>query len=274
MWQNLADQEVKERVARLELPFNKYGHDHFGISRDHLAFAYSVIAPAYRHYFRMRVFGVEHVPKQGRGLVIGNHSGGIPFDAAMVMGSLLFEMEPPRHVHGMVEKFAQYWPVVSPMFSRVGQLAGLPEHAVRLLEDERLLMVFPEGVRGIGKLYKDRYKTTRFGTGFMRIALQTGSPIIPFAFIGAEEAFPTVLHLNMLARLFGAPYFPVPAHIVPLPLPVRCAIHYGEPLLFEGNGTERDEVIESYVGQVRQSVQDLIEQGREMRRDRVAQGDP
>jgi 1-acyl-sn-glycerol-3-phosphate acyltransferase len=108
----------------------------------------------------------------------------------------------------------------------------------------------------------------------MRIALQTGSPILPFAFIGAEEAFPTIMHIAPLAKLFGAPYFPVPAHIVPLPLPIRCAIHYGEPMTFDGNGTERDEVIEGYVEQVRGRINDLIAEGRAMRRERVAQGDP
>ena len=269
MWQKLTDSEVQSRLERMQLPFNRYGLDPYGISRDHLGFVFSVLAPAYRHYFRVQVHGTQNIPKKGRGMVIGNHSGGIPVDAAMVLTSVFFEMEPPRLLHGMVEKFAQYWPMVSPMFSRMGQLPGLPQHAVRLLQDERLLMVFPEGVRGIGKLYRDRYQTRRFGTGFMRIALQTNSPIIPFSFIGGEEAFPTLWHIKPLAQLLGAPYVPVPAHIVPIPLPIRCSIHYGEPMHFEGDGRESDETIAVYVAEVRERVDQLIAEGRVTRRERL-----
>ncbi len=126
-------------------------------------------------------------------------------------------------------------------------------------------MVFPEGARGTGKLYKDRYKLVRFGTGFMRLALQTKSPIVPVAFIGGEEALPTVYHFRTLARLIGAPYVPIPKHIVPFPLPVECSVHYGRPLIFEGSGNEDDWVIQGYVEQVRDSIGALLRQGLEDR---------
>jgi 1-acyl-sn-glycerol-3-phosphate acyltransferase len=154
-------------------------------------------------------------------MLVSNHSGGVPADGGMIIASLFFSLDPPRQVHGMVEKFAQEWPFVSQWFNRVGQLPGLPEHAIRLLRDGRLLMVFPEGARGLGKLYKDRYHLSHFGTGFMRIALQTGTPVIPLAFIGGEEAMPTVFHATRLARLVGAPYWPVPPYLLPVPLPAR-----------------------------------------------------
>ena len=262
----LVDPDVEERLARLELPFNEYGYDPYGVSRDHLAYFYSFLSVLYRKYFRVRTFGIEHVPERGRGMLIGNHSGALPVDGGMVLASLLLDHEPPRHAHGMVEKFAESWPFVSLIFNRIGQLTGLPDHAVRLLEEDRLLMVFPEGARGTGKLYKDRYKLVRFGTGFVRLALQTRSPIIPFAFIGGEEAIPTLFHIRPLAKLVGAPYWPVPPQVVPFPLPIQCDLHYGEPLLFEGDGTESDEVIESYVDQVRGRIIDLIAVGLERRR--------
>ena len=123
-------------------------------------------------------------------------------------------------------------------------------------------MAFPEGVRGIGKLYKDKYKLVRFGTGFMRIALKTNTPIVPFAYIGGEESFPAVYNAKPLAKLVGVPYWPVPPYLVPLPLPVPCRIHYGHPLYFEGDGTESDSVIEEYVQQVRTQIAILIEEGR------------
>jgi 1-acyl-sn-glycerol-3-phosphate acyltransferase len=265
--------EARERVERLELPFNSYGLDPFGISKEHLAVFYSTLGLFYRHYFRVRTYGIEHVPKQGRAMVIGNHSGGLPVDGGMLLASLFFELDPPRHAHGMVEYFAQNWPFVSSWFSRLGQLPGLPEHALRFLEADRVLMVFPEGARGTGKLYKDRYKLVRFGTGFLRIALQTGTPIVPFAFLGGEEALRTVYHAPAIARVLGAPYVPIPPWLVPMPLPFPCEIHYGEPVVFEGTGNESDSVIEDKVSLVRERIEALIEVGREQRRGRVREAE-
>lgn len=262
----IVDKEVFDRVRRLELPFNRYGLDPYGISQEHLAEFMTVLGWLYRHYFTVRTHGIEHVPKSGRAMVVGNHSGGVPVDGAMIIASLFLEMEPPRLGQGMVEKFANRWPVVSHWFSRVGQFTGLPEHAERLLREGRLLMVFPEGARGTGKLYKDRYELVRFGTGFMRLALETNTPIVPFAFIGGEEALPTVMHLKRLAKLVGAPYIPVPPYLLPVPMPVHCEVYYSEPMCFEGDGTEADDVIAGYVEQVKQRIRGLIEKGREERR--------
>ena len=128
MWQRITDPEVAERLDRIDVPFNRYGLDPFGISRDHLGGFYSMLGFFYRRYFRCLSFGIEHIPDSGPVMLVGNHSGGLPVDGGMVIASLFFDKEPPRHTHGMVEKFAQHWPVVSPIFSRVGQLTGLPEH--------------------------------------------------------------------------------------------------------------------------------------------------
>ncbi len=269
IWDRLTEKTVRARLDALDLPFNRYGLDPLGISKAHLGAFYSLLKPLYHQYFRVETFGIEHVPPWGRAMVIGNHSGGLPVDAAMALAALFFEGDPPRHAHGMVEKFAQRWPVVSPLFSRIGQLTGLPEHAVRMLEDDRLLMVFPEGARGTGKLYKDKYKLVRFGTGFMRIALQTRSPIVPFAFVGGEEALPVIHHADGLARLTGAPYWPVTPYVLPIPLPFPCQLWFGEAMHFEGDGHEADPVIEGYVQQVKDRIAALIEQGRAFRRGRL-----
>lgn len=262
----LTTDEVRARVERLELPFNPYGLDPLGVSKAHLAAWFSTLGWLYRHYFRVRCSGIEHVPTQGRVLVVGNHSGGLPVDAAMVFAALFFEREPPRLLHGMVEKFAQNWPVVSPLFSRIGQFAGLPEHAVRLLEMDRPLLVFPEGARGTGKLYRDKYDLVRFGTGFVRVAMRTRSPIVPFAFVGGEEALPTVYHAKLLAKLTGAPYWPVTPYLLPVPLPFPCQILFGEPLSFEGCGDEDDDEIAAHVDTVRARIEALIAQGRAERK--------
>jgi 1-acyl-sn-glycerol-3-phosphate acyltransferase len=269
MWRRVTTSGVRRRLQRLDLPFNRSGLDPYGISKEHLGVFYSLLGVMYRRYFRVKTFGIDNVPDKGAAMLVGNHSGGIPVDGGMVLASLFFDHEPPRHCHGMVEYFAQTWPIVSPWFSRIGQLTGLPEHAVRLLRDDRLLMVFPEGLRGVGKLYRDRYKLERFGTGFIRIALRTNAPIIPLAFIGGEEALPTVYHARRLAKVFNAPYWPVPPYLAPVPMPLPCEIHFGKPIHFEGDGNESDETIHGYVERVRDEINALIGTGRETHAKRL-----
>lgn len=257
----LVDQEIKDKVRRLELPFNRYGIDKYGISQEHLDVFFSVLGTLYRRYFDVTVFGIENVPDRGRAMIIGNHSGGVAVDGAMILASLIIEKDPPRLGQGMAEKFLNRWPIVSQWTNRVGQFTGLPEHAARLLEDERLLMVFPEGARGTAKLFVERNSLVRFGTGFMRLALETNSPIIPTAFIGGGDAVPTIHNSETLGRLVGAPYVPLTPYVLPLPRPVSCEIYYGEPMYFEGDGSEEDELIFEYVGAVKQAVAELIELG-------------
>ena len=165
----------------------------------------------------MRCSGIGHVPARGRAMLVGNHSGGIAIDAAMVIASSFLEMEPPRLAQGMAEKFINRLPFASVWTARCGQLTGLPEHAQRLLESERLLLVFPEGARGTAKLWKDRYSLVDFGSGFMRLALRTKSPIVPFAFLGGGDAIPTVTNLYKVGNLLGLPYLPVTPWLLPLP---------------------------------------------------------
>lgn len=259
--------EVKGRIERLEIPWNRFGVDRYGVSKKHLALGFTAIEPFYRHYFSVKALGVDHVPRHGRCMLVGNHSGGIAIDGAMVIASMFFAKEPPRLAQGMIEKFLNRMPFASMLSSRFGQLTGLPEHAERLLEDERLLMVFPEGAKGTAKLYKDRYSLVRFGTGFVRLAMKTKSPIVPFAFLGGGAAFPTVANAELLGRLVGAPYVPIVPYLVPVPLPVRLEVEYGEPIVFEGTGAESDSVISGYVEQVRTAIATMIARGRERRED-------
>jgi len=259
---------LEARVERLELPFNEYGVDPYGISKRHLKQALTVFAAMYRYYFRVRCFGAEHIPARGRGMLVGNHSGGVAVDGAMVLTSTMLELEPPRLSQGMVERFLHNFPVSSLWASRTGQFTGLPEHAKRLLEDDRLLMIFPEGARGTAKLYPQRYSLVDFGTGFIRLALQTRSPIIPFAFLGGGAAIPTVFNARALGKLMGVPYIPLTPYLLPLPLPVQLEIHYGEPLVFQGTGDEEDHVIEGYVEKVKARIAGLIERGRAQRHGR------
>jgi 1-acyl-sn-glycerol-3-phosphate acyltransferase len=257
--------EVRDRVGRLELPFSRFGVDNYGVSKKHLTYWFTLLGALYKEYFRVKAYGTENIPKRGRAMLIGNHSGGIAFDGAMVIASCFFELEPPRLAQGMVEKFLNRMPLASLWMNRVGQLTGLPENALHLLEDDRILMVFPEGARGTAKLYWERTSLVHFGTGFMRLALQTKTPIIPFGFIGGGDAFPTVFNAVELGRRFGAPYIPISAYLLPIPLPVQLAVHYGEPMRFEGTGNEDDATIESKVNEVKTRIADLIEHGERQR---------
>ncbi|MEM6962324.1 MAG: lysophospholipid acyltransferase family protein [Myxococcota bacterium] len=261
----LASGDARRRVERLDLPFNSLGFDPYGIDKDQLARLYTVLGWMRARYFEAEEFGLEHVPTRGRAMLVGNHSGGIAIDGAMVMASLFFGRDEPRLAQGMAEKFLHRTPFASYILNRVGALTGLPEHAVRLLEDERLLMVFPEGARGTAKLFHERDSLVEFGTGFMRLSLQTGTPIVPFAFVGGGEAIPTVANLYGLGKLLGVPYVPVTPWVLPFPMPVRFELIYGAPMRFEGTGNEEDRQIRRYVEQVKERVGGLIAQARAVR---------
>ncbi len=262
-------QDVRARVDALELEFNPMGVDRYGVSKWHLVIFFSTLLALYRYYFRVKVFGAEHVPPRGRAMLIGNHSGGVAIDGAMVLTSMLMELDPPRLAQGMAEKFLNRMPISSLWTSRLGQFTGLPENAQRLLEDDRLLMVFPEGARGTAKLYSERYSLVEFGTGFMRLAMKTRTPVIPFAVLGGGAAFPTVFNSTTLGRLIGAPYVPFTAYLLPIPLPAPMEVHYGPPMLFEGTGDEEDAVVAGHVEQVKRTVAAMIDAARSQRRGRL-----
>lgn len=260
------DEEVRERIERLELPWTPIGTDPYGVSKWHLAVAFSLLKPLYRHYFRTEVRGLQHVPPSGRVLLIGNHSGGVALDGAMTIGACFFEMSPPRLAQSMAHKFINATPGASLWANRLGQFPGLPEHAIRLLEDERMLLVFPEGARGTAKLFPERYDLLEFGHGFMRLALRTKTPIVPFAFLGAGEAIPTVRNLTTVGKLLGVPYVPITPYLLPLPLPVAVDLDFSEAMRFEGTGNEDDVVVQGYVDQVRDRIRGLIDAGYRRRR--------
>jgi 1-acyl-sn-glycerol-3-phosphate acyltransferase len=253
--------DVETRLARLEIPFNRYGVDPYGISKRHLGRVMRILLPFYRSYFKVETFGLERIPDRGRAMLVGNHSGGIAIDGAMVLAAMFFSKEPPRLAQGMIEKFINRLPFASQWASRIGQFTGLPEHCIRLLEDDRLLMVFPEGARGTAKLYKDRYSLVSFATGFLRQALQTRTPIIPFGFLGGGEALPTISNAYTLGRLLGLPYFPITPYGLPIPLPARMQIHVGAPMTFDGTGREEDGVIFGWVDEVKARIAALIDGG-------------
>ncbi|MGB5812613.1 MAG: lysophospholipid acyltransferase family protein [Polyangiales bacterium] len=267
------DPEVASRIDALDLSFNKFGIDPYGIAKKDLVRFVSAFSKLYRNYFHVELYGLDNVPPTGRAILVGNHSGGVAIDGAMVMGSMLLDAEQPRLPHAMLDKFIHQFPGASQLMSRTGQFTGNPDQAVRLLRDDRLVLVFPEGARGTAKLAKDADTLVDFGTGFMRLALETGSPIIPFGFVGGGDALPTIANLEWLGKLIGVPYIPITKWGVLVPKPTTFQLLYGKPMSFEGSGHERDDVCDAMVDQVKEKIRDLIAQGRQLREGRIAETD-
>jgi 1-acyl-sn-glycerol-3-phosphate acyltransferase len=263
--------ELDDRIRKVPTRLNEFGYDPWGL---HPATVRETILPAlalYKYYFRVETHDIENVPP-GRVLLIANHAGQLPFDAAMVSVAMLLEAEPPRIVRGMAEFWVSELPWVSIFATRGGAASGTPDTCREMLEAGEAVMVFPEGVRGMNKLYKDRYKLQRFGTGFMRLALEAQTPIVPLAIVGSEEQQPGFANLKSLGRVFGMPAFPITATfpllgpLGMLPLPVKYHFHFGEPLHFSGSPTDDDTVIDAKVETVRHAIEALFERGLKERR--------
>ena len=262
----LVDDELRERHARIDLSLNEYGYDRWGASRDAQLRTLALGRFLHRHYFRVESHGIEHVP-DGRVLLIGNHSGQLAYDGFLVSTALFFDREPPRFCRAMIERFFIQTPIVGSFMTRMGQLTGIQENAERLLtEEQAAVLVFPEGARGGGKVWAERYKLMGFGQGFIRLAKRTGTPIVPFGFIGGEEMVPSLSRNEPLAKLLGMPYLPTVPWGLPLPAPVKVHVHFGAPMRFEGTGDEEDDVILPEVRQVEHAVDELIHRGLEMRK--------
>jgi 1-acyl-sn-glycerol-3-phosphate acyltransferase len=255
-----------EAVRALPKPPNEFGVDSFGFDPE---FALSAVAPfawLYRRYFRVEAHGVEKVPR-GRALLVGNHAGQIPIDGAMVGVALLLDANPPRIVRTMTEKWAASLPYISTIFARSGQIVGTPENCRRLLAEGETVLVFPEGVRGISKLWPQRYQLQDFGLGFMRLALETDTPIVPVAIIGSEEQAPALLNLKSVGKLIGFPALPVTVTGLPFPLPAKYRIYFGDPLRFTGSPDEEDAELDKKVRVVKTTLQGMLQQGLEERKN-------
>jgi 1-acyl-sn-glycerol-3-phosphate acyltransferase len=190
----------------------------------------------------------------------------------MISSAMLLEAEPPRIVRAMAEYWVPQLPFVNVVAARGGVLVGTPENCVAMLEAGECVLAHPEGVRGMNKLFSKRYELQRFGLGFMRLALDTETPIVPVAVLGSEEQQPGLANLKGLGRLLGMPAFPITlgfpwlGPLGLLPLPVKYHIYFGEPLHFDGSPTDEDAVIQQKVDVVRKSITDMFTRGRGERR--------
>lgn len=261
-FKKFVDEDTQRRIQTIaERETSEFGTDQFGFDAKTLITIAPFFIWLYRNYFRVETFGAENIPK-GRMMVIANHSGQLPFDAGMILTAFILEPKTPRLLRGMVEKWSSEVPFISTLFSRTGQVVGTPSTCKALLERDQGVIVFPEGVGGISKLFSERYKLSNFGTGFMRISLASKAPIVPVAVIGAEEQAPAIANLSSLAKSLGMPALPlIFPQIIPLPLPVKYRIYIGEPMMFEGDGTEDDDEIKALVQKTKNRIKEMIDQG-------------
>ena len=265
MREQLTDPEVAAAIEGLPNRVNELGFDPWGLCPED-AKVYFSLAKRIAAYFRPEIHGIEKLPA-GRVLVVPNHSGQLPFDGLVISVACLLRAQPPRLLRAQAERWVPTLPVVNEAFARCGVVLGDPINCRNLLLEENAILVFPEGARGSGKPWRERYRLRQFGRGFMRLALQTEAPVVPVAVIGAEESIISLHDGKPLADLLGMPYLPIHP-LLPLlgplayfPLPTKVHVHFGEPMHFTGPFDDEDPVIDAKVEQVQSRVQQMIDDG-------------
>jgi 1-acyl-sn-glycerol-3-phosphate acyltransferase len=261
------EREVELRLNEAPLRLNEYGYDRYGFQPQRARRFLLPTALLYRFYFRVETHDVENVPP-GKVLLIANHAGQVAYDGAMLTIAMLLEADPPRICRGMGEYFLWKVPWMGVTATRMGTLVGTPENCVAMLESGECVMVFPEGARGANKPFRQRYQLQPFGQGFMRLALESGAPIVPVGIVGAEEQQPGLANFREVARFVGLPSLPVTVTFpwlgplgIALALPVKYRIYFGKPLCFEGDSTEEDDAIQQRVDVVKKALSDLLARG-------------
>lgn len=222
----------------------------------------------YRKYWRVEVSGLENIPDEGRALLVANHSGQLPWDGAMVGLAVMNEHPAQRLVRTLYADWFPTLPFFSTLFVKAGQTLATEENGIRLLEQEQLVAVYPEGYKGVGKLFRERYRLARFGRGgFVRMALKTRSPMIPVSVVGAEETYISLAKSETIAKMIHFPYFPISPTwpwfglLGFVPLPTKWTIDFGEPIPVEPYGPETAEnvmLVSQLADQVRNVVQEMI----------------
>ena len=254
---------VQERMS------GDYAVDEFGFDpelNDHVLMA--ILRPLYRSWFRVEASGMENVPEIGGALIVANHSGTVAFDSMMTQVALLDDHPAHRHLRMLGANLVFQTPFLGEIARKAGHTLACNPDAERLLGRGEVVGVWPEGFKGIGKPFSDRYKLQRFGRGgFVAAALRTGTPIIPTAIVGAEEIYPMIGNAKLLARLLGLPYFPItptfpwlgPLGMVPLPS--KWFIHFGEPIATDGFGegaADDPMLVFNLTDQVREQIQQSL----------------
>jgi len=253
------------RIAK-QAPFHDegYGFDVFGLHPPYLAQTVDAARWLYERYFRVDSVGIAHLPQRGPTILVANHAGLLPVDGAMLCLDVLRRTEPPRIPRAIADHFIPRLPLVSTLFARLGVVSGVRPNVRRLLERGELLALWPEGVTGPAKRFRDRYRIQGWRVGFAELAIRHRATIVPVAIVGAEESWPVLAKLAVHA--FGAPYVPIP--MSPVPLPVHYHIRYGDPMTpsCDSAGADDPDTVGLFASDVRVALERLIEDARNARR--------
>jgi len=244
--------------------------DDFGLDSAYEKRVRPLLEAMHRRWFRITTHEIANVPSEGRALLVGNHAGALPWDGLMLKTTLQMEHPAHRTLRWLSEDFVAHSPFLGALTTRLGAVRACPDNGERLLNDNKLVAVFPEGEKGVGKPWSQRYEIQRFGRGgFIKLALRTRSPIIPVAVVGSEETHPMLFRTDRWARWLGVPFLPVtptfpwlgPLGLVPLPS--RWVIRFGKPidLSSEPLSAAQDSVrVQHLAEEVRSAVQALVKQ--------------
>lgn len=234
----------------------------FGFDQSFLEVTRPLLDFLWSRYFRVRLKGLENIPDSGPALLVANHSGGLPYDGAMLIHACHSLHPAHRPLRPLVATFALRSSWIRPVVCRIGGVRASMENALKLCEAGQLVGLFPEGLRGVGKPYRERYHLTHFGRGgFVRLAQAARVPIIPVAIVGAEETLPVVAKLTRLAKPFGLPYipitpmFPLLGPLGLLPVPAKWSIHIGAPIPSDAHAGKEPLQIAK---QVKQQIEEMI----------------
>lgn len=220
-----------------------------------------ITSPLYNNYFRVQSKGIEHLPAKGSAMVVANHSGTLPLDAAMLWADIARKSNPPRIVRPIADHFVPMMPVIGTLFARGGMVGGSQGNARALLEAGEMVMIFPEGVPGIAKHFRDRYHLQDWRVGHVELAIRHQAPVIPVGIVGPEEQMPQIGKIDI--RFLGAPF--IPLTLTPIPLPVRYHILYGPPIpipsLYRPEHADDPGAVREAAARTRAAVEALLEQG-------------
>jgi 1-acyl-sn-glycerol-3-phosphate acyltransferase len=241
-------------LADVRLEETGHGFDAFGARREWVALGAGALRGLYERYFRVISDGAANIPKRGGAVLAANHSGTLPFDAAMLWLDVLRHTAPPRLLRPVADHFVQRMPFIGTFSARIGTIAGSRGNVQFALAQGELLLVFPEGTPGIKKPFWKRYQLQTWRVGHVEMAIRHRVPVLPVAIVGAEEQMPQVGQLPI--RLFGAPFLPLP--LTPIPLPVRYRILYGSPIPMHERYGPEDADDPTILGRASQEVRDAV----------------
>lgn len=266
------EQGVVKRIAEAWRLFSMFGRsmtvDDFGLDPRFAELVAPIFDFLYYRWWRVEATGLDNIPASGRALIVANHSGMLPYDGGMIKWAVRQQHPSHREVRPLVEDFVYHFPFLGALMARIGGVRASQDNAQRLLEKDELVAVFPEGVKGIAKLYRYRYQLQRFGRGgFVKLCLRTGAPIIPTAVVGAEEIHPIIARADFLSRPLKVPVVPITPTLPLLgplgmiPLPTKWFITFGKPIDLSqyGKAALDDEIlINKITSEVRTQIQEQI----------------